>query len=119
MTPFEKIYKLVSLVPKGKVLTYKKIAEITGIKDIRVVGFALNKNKDPKKVPCHRVVRSDGKLAEGYVFGGQRMQKKKLIEEGVKFLDGETVDLKECLYKVPAKQMVGLKLNSLFYFLPG
>lgn len=81
MTPFEKIYKLVSLVPKGKVLTYKKIAEIAGIKDIRVVGFALNKNKNPKKIPCHRVIRSDGKLAEGYVFGGQRMQRKSWLKK--------------------------------------
>ena len=113
MTPFEKIYKLVSLVPKGKVLTYKKIAEIAGIKDIRVVGFALNKNKNPKKIPCHRVIRSDGKLAEGYVFGGQRMQKKKLVEEGISFLDGETIDLKKCLYKMSLPAYIYLKLNFL------
>ena len=110
MTPFEKVYKLVSFVPKGKVLTYKKIAEIAGIKDIRVVGFALNKNKHPKKVPCHRVVKADGKLADGYTYGGKRAQKQKLINEGIKFLNSETVDLKHYFFKIPLSLEVYLRV---------
>ena len=113
MTPFEKIYKLVSFVPKGKVITYKKIAEIAGIKDIRVIGFALNKNKNPKKIPCHRVVKSDGTFATGYAFGGKRVQKQKLIDEEVKFLNSETVDLKHSLFNIPFNLEIYLRVIFL------
>jgi methylated-DNA-protein-cysteine methyltransferase related protein len=110
MTPFEKVYKLVSFVPKGKVITYKKVAEIANIKDIRVIGFALNKNKNPKKIPCHRVVKADGTLANGYAFGGKRAQKQRLINEGVHFLDTETIDLKHSLFKVPLNLEIYLRV---------
>ena len=113
MTPFEKVYKVVSFVPKGKVLTYKKIAEITGIKDVRVIGYALNKNKNPKKIPCHRVIKEDGTFAKGYAFGGKRAQKQRLIDEGVKFLNPETVDLKSSLFKIPLNLEVYLRLIFL------
>lgn len=113
MTPFQKVYKVVSFVPKGKVLTYKKIAEITGIKDVRVIGFALNKNKYPKKIPCHRVVKENGTFAKGYAYGGKRVQKQKLQDENVKFLDAETVDLKHSLYKIPLNLEIYLRLIFL------
>jgi methylated-DNA-protein-cysteine methyltransferase related protein len=113
MTPFEKIYKIVSFVPKGKVITYKKIAEIANIKDVRVIGFALNKNKNPKKIPCHRVVKSDGTFATGYAFGGKRAQKQKLVNEDVIFANQETVDLRNSLFKIPLNLEVYLKVLFL------
>jgi len=95
---FEKIYKVVSLIPKGKVLTYKKIAKIVRIKNPRLVGFYLHKNLDPKKVPCHRVIKSDGTLAKGYAFGGMKKQKEILEKEGVRFLKNGKVDLKKYFF---------------------
>ena len=113
MTPFEKVYKIVSFVPKGKVITYKKVAEIAHIKDVRVIGYALNKNRHPKKVPCHRVVKADGKLADGYAFGGRRAQKKRLINEDVQFLNPETVNLKKSLFKIPLNLEIYLRVIFL------
>lgn len=110
MTPFEKVYKIVSFVPKGKVITYKKVAQIAGIKDVRVIGYALNKNKHPKKVPCHRVVKMDGKLADGYAYGGKRAQKKRLANEDVQFLNPDTVNLKKSLFKVPLHLEIYLRI---------
>ncbi|MDP2637607.1 MAG: MGMT family protein [Candidatus Levybacteria bacterium] len=66
---FEKIYKVVSRIPKGKVLTYKKVALLAEISNPRVVGFAMHANKDIVKVPCHRVIGSYGQLT-GYARGG-------------------------------------------------
>ena len=64
----EKIYKIVQKIPKGETITYKQIARLAGKpKAWRAVGNILNKNKDPK-VPCHRVIRSDGKIG-GYNKG--------------------------------------------------
>ena len=97
MNSFEKVYKVVSLIPKGKVSTYKQIAKITRIKNPRLIGFILHKNIDPKKIPCHRVIKSDGTLAKGYAFGGMKKQKKLLEKERIKFLQNGTVDLKQYL----------------------
>ncbi len=72
MASFQKdIYKIVKSIPKGKVLTYKTVAEkAEKPKAWRAVGNILNKNKD-SKIPCHRVIRSDGK-AGGYKSGPKR-----------------------------------------------
>lgn len=85
MNTFGEIYKQVRLIPKGRVASYGWIARKIGVKDIRVVGWALHCNKDPKKTPCHRVVKKDGSLAGGYVFGGKDKQKQLLLDEGIRF----------------------------------
>jgi alkylated DNA nucleotide flippase Atl1 len=43
------VYHLVSLIPKGKVLTYGRVAEILSFKSKRLVGKILHQNKNPKK----------------------------------------------------------------------
>lgn len=69
----EKVLKIVQKIPKGKVLTYKEVARKAGKpKACRVVGNILNKNYDPK-IPCHRVVKSDGD------FGSYNRGKRKKI----------------------------------------
>ena len=66
----EKAYSIVKKIPKGKVLTYKQVAEKMGNPGaVRAVGNALNKNRS-KEVPCHRVIRSDGKTG-GYYWGAE------------------------------------------------
>lgn len=81
----DKIYEFVKLIPAGKVATYGQIAKEVGT-GARVVGNILHKNSDPKNIPCHRVVRSDGSIACGYAFGGKSVQKQRLEGEGVKFI---------------------------------
>ena len=78
----EKVYKVVSKIPRGKVLTYKQVAEkagnaLTGL----AVGNILHKNFNPA-IPCHRVIRSDGKFG-GY-NRGEKAKRKILEKEGVK-----------------------------------
>ena len=95
----EKIYLVVSFIPKGKVMTYQQVGKIAGVKNPRVVGFALHANKNPKDVPCHRVVGKTGKLT-GYAFGGITKKREILKKEGIYFLDQETVDLQRSLIVV-------------------
>lgn len=101
MNSFEKIYEIVAKIPKGKVLTYKKVAELACINPKasgpRIVGFAMHANKDIVTVPCHRVVGSNGKLT-GYARGGITKKGEILKNEGVKFLDSDTVDLQKSLF---------------------
>ena len=96
MINFTNIYSIVSKIPQGRVMTYKQIAILSGLKNPRNVGFALHRNTDGDKVPCHRVIRSDGKLASGYAFGGMRKQKEKLEKEGVGFIN-DRVNLRKFL----------------------
>lgn len=88
----DKIYKIVKNIPKGKVATYKSVAVAIGSpRASRAVANALAQNFDPK-IPCHRVVRSDGSLA-GYNRGGTAAKTKLLRAEGV-LVENNKVDLK-------------------------
>lgn len=80
MNIFEKIYEEVKKIPFGQTRTYGEIAKTVKTTP-RAVGFALHKNKDPEKIPCHRVVFKDGSLSSGYAFGGKKAQKEKLLKE--------------------------------------
>lgn len=97
MKPFEKIYVVVAKIPKGKVMTYGQVAKLSGIENARAVGFAMRSNKDFDRVPCHRVVGKNGQLT-GYARGGVDSKREILEQEGVMFLNEQTVDLsKSCL----------------------
>lgn len=96
MKYFSPIYQVVRKIPAGKVTTYGEISKIVPVNP-RVVGWALNANKDPS-VPCHRVVSKNGSLAPNYVFGGLEVQRKKLLEEAVSFIDETHVDIKNFIF---------------------
>ncbi|OGY30484.1 MAG: hypothetical protein A3F35_03550 [Candidatus Woykebacteria bacterium RIFCSPHIGHO2_12_FULL_45_10] len=96
------VYKIVASIPKGKVVTYGQIARLTGL-NARVVGNYLHNSPDPKKIPCHRVVNYQGKLAANYAFGGARSQRLKLEEEGLNIIKEGKVDLEEYLWKNAGK----------------
>lgn len=68
----EKVYRVVARIPCGKTLTYKEVARRAGRpKAYRAVGNIMHRNPDPKRVPCHRVVRSDGDPG-GFARGRKR-----------------------------------------------
>ena len=78
-----KVWKEISKIPKGSVKTYKEIAIIIGNpRSSRAVANACRKNPYVPIVPCHRVIRSDGKLGGYSGQGGINAKKKLLINEG-------------------------------------
>lgn len=91
MNTFDKVYELVAKIPKGKVTTYGALAKLVGTSP-RVIGYALHGNKDPKNVPCHRVINSKGQISSGYAFGGSNVQREMLEKEKIKF-ENEIVNL--------------------------
>lgn len=81
-----KVFKVVKSIPVGEIMTYKEVAKFAGKpKAYRAVGTILHSNPDSKVIPCHRVVRSNMTLSEGYAFGGKEAQKRKLMKEGISF----------------------------------
>lgn len=89
----QRVYDYLTTIPKGKVVTYKQVAESLGNKGLaRAVGNILHKNPDGDKYPCYKVLNSKGELAEAFVFGGKEIQKERLEKEGIKVKNNK-VDL--------------------------
>ncbi len=97
----DEVYCLCKQIPKGKVSTYKGLADALGIKGYQAIGQVLKKNPYAPHVPCHRVVKSNGSLGgfKGCVVGREILEKETLLKkEGVVVKDGK-VDLGKCLFR--------------------
>ena len=78
-----KVWKYLRTIPKGTVKTYKQVAiAINSPKGARAVANACAKNPYAPKIPCHRVIRSDGTLGGFSSPGGTKTKKKLLKKEG-------------------------------------
>jgi methylated-DNA-[protein]-cysteine S-methyltransferase len=86
----DRVYAITQRIPKGKVSTYGAIARALNNKGYRAVGRALHVNPFAPKIPCHRVVSSDGSLG-GFASGLQK-KAKMLRAEGVDVKNGK-IDL--------------------------
>ena len=96
MNTFEKIYEVVKSIPKGRVATYGQVAALAGNPHwARVVGYALHVNPEPYIIPCHRVVNREGRLAPGFAFGGENVQRQLLEAEGIVFEADGKIDLEK------------------------
>ena len=97
----ERVYRLISGIPRGQVSTYGGIARALGCGSAQAVGQALRRNPFAPEVPCHRVVAGDGSIG-GFTGrrSGEAIDKKValLISEGVVFDSGMRV-ASECLYE--------------------
>ena len=80
ITCFQKrVYNIVKKIPRGKVLTYKQVADKLG-SSARAVGRALKVNPWPIIIPCHRVIRTNGEYG-GYKWGRDKKTTLLNIEE--------------------------------------
>lgn len=69
-------------IPKGETISYKALAELAGHPNAyRAVGSVMRKNPMAPIIPCHRVIRSDGRPGR-YSNGGERVKRRMLISEG-------------------------------------
>ena len=92
----QKCYDLLSQIPKGKIATYKQIANILNTKAYRAVGNAMANNPNPIIVPCHRIINSDGCIG-GYAYGVD-YKINLLKKEGIPIKEGKIVDFKKHLH---------------------
>ena len=79
-----KVWNYLKTIPKGQLRTYSQVAiAIKKPKAVRAVANAIGKNPYAPKIPCHRVIRSDGSLG-GYSGKGGTNTKRKLLKlEGI------------------------------------
>lgn len=97
MNTSQKVYNLLTQIPKGKVTTYKAIADKLGTKGYQAIGQIVGANPNAPQVPCHRVVKSDGELG-GYAFGVDR-KIEILTKEGIKITNNKITDFDKKLYR--------------------
>ena len=98
----EKVYNLCRQIPKGRVSSYKAIAEKLNTKAYRAIGQCLKHNPDAPNVPCHRVVSSSGLIGgfKGKTSGKEIKEKIKLLEkENIKIKDNKIINFEKILYK--------------------
>lgn len=86
----ERCYEIAKGIPKGRVMTYKEIANKLGTKAYRAVGNAMNKSPGMPDVPCHRVVCSNGKVG-GFAWGTEK-KIDMLEKEGIEIENGKILD---------------------------
>ncbi len=85
----EKIWEVVSKIPRGKVASYGEIARIAGLGPrARLVGYALHALPPGFPLPWHRVINARGAISFPRESASYRKQKKLLESEGVKFHNG-------------------------------
>lgn len=96
----DEVYRIVKLIPKGKVTTYGEIAFKLGKpRWSRQVGWALHQNRDVN-TPCHRVVDRNGRLAPNFAFDGAVEQRIRLEREKVTLKDNMHVDLSKSTWTI-------------------
>lgn len=97
VTKFQtKVYNALIKVPKGKITTYKILANKLNSKAYRAVGSACNKNPYAPEVPCHRVVNSDGRV--GGFARGKKAKILLLKKEGINVKDDKILGFEKKLF---------------------
>ena len=85
----EKIWHIVSQIPRGKVATYGQVAELAGLPGrARLVGQVLSNLPAGSLLPWHRVVNSRGRLSFPQGSGRYAFQQQRLEAEGISFESG-------------------------------
>jgi len=91
-------YDLVAQVPMGRVTTYGAVAKALGdVVASRFVGLAMSMNDDIVRVPCRRVVQTDGRIG-GYTGGGPEKKTRLLRSEGIEVTGGRIADMERYFF---------------------
>lgn len=94
----KEVLEMMKKIPEGKVTTYRIIALELGTRAYRAVGTAVKNNPDAPRIPCHRVVKSNGTVGF-YSGGGTKTKIRMLQKEGIKISNNRIVNFDKVLYK--------------------
>lgn len=86
----ENVFRILIKVPKGKVISYKRLAELAGNpKAARAVGNIMKHNKKPEEIPCYKVVKSNGEIGGYSGIGGLKRKIELLKKDGIEIKNGK------------------------------
>lgn len=97
---FERVYKVVKLIPQGRVTSYGAIAKFLGSPGAaRMVGWAMNQcHVHPEFIPAHRVVNRNGLLTGKHHFSGKNLMEELLENEGAVIRDDRILNFRELFW---------------------
>lgn len=96
---FDRVYRVVRLIPEGKVTSYGHIAKFLGAaRSARVVGYAMNASHNDPAVPAHRVVNRKGVLTGKHFFGGSTLMQDLLESEGITVVEDQIINFTSHLW---------------------
>ena len=102
---FNKVYKVVRLIPFGIVTSYGAIATYIGAaRSARMVGWAMNKAHHLEDVPAHRVVNRKGILTGKHHFDGSNLMQQLLENEQIIVIDNQIQDFEKVFWD-PLKEL--------------
>lgn len=103
---FEQVYKVVRLIPYGRVTSYGAIAAYLGSKgSARMVGWALSSSFGTQEaLPAHRVVNRNGVLTGKHHFGGTDLMAQLLRSEGIEVDDDQIINFQTYFWD-PIKEL--------------
>jgi len=102
---FEKVYKVATKIPYGRVTSYGAIASYLGSpKSARMVGWAMNASHLNLDVPAHRVVNRKGLLTGKHHFEGTNLMQQLLESEGVEVIENQIQNFEELFWN-PSKEL--------------
>ncbi len=102
----DRIYSIVSHIPRGSVSTYGWVAERAGYpRHARLVGHALRIRPDDRDVPWHRVINAQGRISLPRGSAPYAEQRCRLEEEGVRLVRGR-VDLRRFGWRLTLDEML-------------
>lgn len=109
----EQAIKVIKSVPKGKVLTYGRVALLAGSPHAaRQVGWLLNSMSEAYKLPWHRIINAKGKISMKNPMA--YMEQKALLQnEGIVFLNEDTIDLKTYIWDISFLEFDIIDLETL------
>ena len=96
---YQQIYKIVELIPEGKVASYGQIAAMLNRCTPRMVGYAMAALPSGNDVPWHRVINSQGKISKRAGGDGENIQRLLLEAEGIKFDADEKINFDQFGWK--------------------
>ena len=97
---YERIYRVVRRIPRGRVATYGQVAELAGLEGhARQVGYAMHALPSRSNVPWHRVINARGEVSERTSGDSHELQRLLLEEEGIEFDLRGRCDLKKYAWK--------------------
>ena len=112
---YEKIWKVVQLIPKGKVASYGQVADLAGLPGRarlagKCLGYVPKGGINGKPVPWYRVLRSSGQLAFPLGSESFKRQRALLMDEGV-FVKGKSVSIRQYGWKPDLGEILFLLEN--------
>jgi len=97
---WQKIYRAVKRIPRGRVATYGTIATLAGLDGhARQVGYALHALPGTSNVPWHRVINAKGEISPRSAGDSHELQRMLLEAEGVEFTLRGVIDLRRFGWK--------------------